>query len=40
MDFVQEGKLDEEKKRKQAEWERVRNKETDPIGSICCFVIN
>ena len=31
MDFVKEGKLDEERKRKQAEWERVRTKE-DPIG--------
>ena len=31
MDFVKEGKLDEEKKRRQAEWERVRSKE-DPIG--------
>ena len=31
MDFVKEGKLEEEKKRKQAEWERVRSKE-DPIG--------
>jgi hypothetical protein len=33
MDFVKEGKLEEEKKRRQAEWERVRNKETDPIGN-------
>ena len=31
MDFVKEGKLDEEKKKRQAEWERVRTKE-DPIG--------
>jgi hypothetical protein len=31
MDFVKEGKLDEEKNRRQAEWERVRSKE-DPIG--------
>jgi hypothetical protein len=34
MDFVKEGKLEEEKKRRQAEWERVRNKETDPIGKL------
>jgi hypothetical protein len=32
MNFVQEGKLDEEKKRRQAEWERVRGKD-DPIGN-------
>ena len=31
MDFVNAGKLDEEIKRRQAEWERVRKKE-DPIG--------
>ena len=31
MDFVNEGKLDEERKRRQAEWERVRKPE-DPIG--------
>ena len=31
MDFVKEGKLEAEQKRKQAEWERVR-KEEDPIG--------
>lgn len=30
MDFVKEGKLDEERKRRQAEWERVRSKE-DPV---------
>jgi hypothetical protein len=30
MDFVKEGKLEEEQKRKQAEWERVRTKE-DPL---------
>ncbi len=33
MDFVNAGKLDEEIKRRQAEWERVRKKE-DPIGKI------
>jgi hypothetical protein len=33
MNFVQEGKLDEEKKRRQAEWERVRSKD-DPIGKL------
>jgi len=41
MDFVKEGKLEEEKKRRQAEWERVRNKETDPIGNkIFNFYLN
>lgn len=33
MNFVNEGKLDEEKRRRQAEWERVRKPE-DPKGSI------
>ena len=33
MDFVNEGKLEEDIKRKQKEWERVRSKE-DPIGLI------
>jgi hypothetical protein len=32
MDFVNEGKLDEEIKRRQAEWERVRSKD-DPVGT-------
>ena len=32
MDFVNEGKLDDEIKRRQKEWERVRNKE-DPVGN-------
>jgi len=31
MDFVKEGKLEQEQARKQAEWERVR-KADDPIG--------
>ena len=31
MDFVKEGKLEQEQARKQAEWERVRKAE-DPIG--------
>lgn len=31
MDFAKEGKLDEEIKRRQSEWERVRKKD-DPIG--------
>lgn len=30
MEFVNEGKLDEERKKRQAEWERVRNKD-DPV---------
>ena len=33
MDFVNEGKLDEEIKRRQAEWERVRKRD-DPVGII------
>ncbi len=33
MDFVNEGKLDEEIKRRQAEWERVRKKD-DPVGIV------
>lgn len=33
MDFVKEGKLDDEMKRRQAEWERVRKAE-DPIGIL------
>jgi hypothetical protein len=33
MDFVNEGKLDEERKRRQAEWERVRKQE-DPVGQL------
>lgn len=33
MDFVNEGKHDEELKRRQAEWERVR-KPDDPIGTL------
>lgn len=31
MDFVNEGKVEEEQKRRQAEWERVRKPE-DPVG--------
>jgi len=31
MDFVNEGKFEEEQKRRQAEWERVRKPE-DPVG--------
>ncbi len=31
MDFVNEGKLEEEKQRRQAEWDRVRKPE-DPVG--------
>ena len=41
MDFVKEGKVDEENKKRQAEWERVRKKE-DPIGNIIgfrCFIV-
>ncbi len=36
MDFVKEGKVDEENKKRQAEWERVRKKE-DPIGNLIDF---
>ena len=39
MDFVNAGKLDEEIKRKQAEWERVR-KNDDPVGKIIIRNIN
>jgi hypothetical protein len=35
MDFVNEGKLDEEKQRRQAEWDRVRKPE-DPVGE--CYL--
>jgi hypothetical protein len=31
QNFVKEGKFDEERKKRQAEWERVR-KDEDPIG--------
>lgn len=37
QNFVKEGKLDEENKRKQAEWERVR-KADDPIGFLSLIV--
>lgn len=37
MDFVKEGKVDEENKKRQAEWERVRKKD-DPIGNIIDFM--
>lgn len=33
MDFVNEGKLEDEIKRRQKEWERVRTKD-DPIGNF------
>ena len=37
MDFVNEGKLEEEIKRRQAEWERVRKKD-DPVGKRKSFI--
>ncbi len=36
MDFVKEGKLEQEQARRQAEWERVR-KADDPIGLSLSF---
>ncbi len=33
MDFVKEGKIEEERKKRQAEWDRVRKKD-DPIGNL------
>ena len=33
MDFVKEGKIEEEMKKRQAEWDRVRKKD-DPIGNL------
>jgi hypothetical protein len=33
MDFVKEGKVEEEIKKRQAEWDRVRKKD-DPIGNL------
>ena len=39
MNFVNEGKLDEDRARKQAEWERVR-KPDDPLGYYLILIIS